>query len=176
MAHKRLAFASGPRNAYLGAMQILPRPSSPRSAFSDLMLMFSKDRPHRWGLLGLSMAMTSVMLWAFYVDSKSPPKEREIFYVESWMSDRRDSDIIRQQKIDLARYEEALLEKQKEFQHVADLAGIDWRADAARNRVERAAIVAAMQKQLDERLAAALAREAAAGKAPKAEGAAPKAP
>jgi hypothetical protein len=169
-------FASALRSAYLRPMPILPRPVSPTSAFADLKMMFAADRPHRWGLLGLSMAMTSIMLWGFYLDSRSPPKEREIYYVESWMSDRRDSDIIIRQKADLANYEKALDAKQKEFQHVADLAGIEWREDAARNKTEREAIVAAMQKHLDQKLSEALAREAKEGKAPKPEGAQPVAP
>ena len=158
-------------------MRILPRPVSPRSAFADLKLMFSRDRPHRWGLLGVSAAMTFVLLWGFWIDSQPPPKEREIFYVESWMNDRRDSDIIRQQKKDLALYEVALAKKQQEFQRLADRVGIEWREEDAKNKARRAVIVAAMQKHLDKKLAEALAREAKEGKAPKGEAfAEPKAP
>ena len=166
-------FASAMQTAYLDRMRILPRPVSPRSALADLKLMFSVDRPHRWGLLGLSMAMTFVLLWAFYLDSRSPPKPREIFYVESWMNDRRDSDIIRQQKADLANYETALATKQQEFQRLADRVGIEWREDEAKNRVRRAEIVAAMQKHLDKKLAEAVARETKEGKKPRPAGATP---
>jgi len=147
-------------------MSIFPRPVSPRSAFADLKLMFSPDRPHRWGLLGLSAALTFLIIWAFQMDSRLPPKEREIIYVESWMADRRDSDIIRRQMVDLANYEAGLEKRQERFQRVADMVGIEWREEEAKNREQRKAIIAAVQKRLEERLAEALAREAAQGKAP----------
>ncbi len=142
----------------------MPRPVSPRSALADLKLMFARDRPHRWGLLGVSGAVTFILLWAFLLDSRAPAPPREIFYVESWMNDRKDSDIIRQQKVDLANYEAALAEKQKEYQNVADMVGIEWRKDEAENRARRAAIVALVEKRLDAQLADALKREAAHGK------------
>lgn len=170
------SFASGVASAYLGPMRILPRPASPRSALSDLKLFLSSERPHRWGLLGLSAALTFLILWAFWVDSRAPDPGRQIFYVESWMSDRKDSDIIKQQQIDLVNYEAALVKKQKQFQKVADMAGIDWRKDEAENRARRQAINTAVAKYLDKRLAEALAREAAEGKAPQAPGAAAKTP
>ncbi|HZV58057.1 MAG TPA: hypothetical protein VFF89_10300 [Sphingobium sp.] len=147
-------------------MSIFPRPVSPRSAFADLKLMFSPDRPHRWGLLGLSAALTFLIIWAFQIDSRLPPKEREIIYVESWMADRRDSDIIRRQIADLASYEAGLEKRQERFQRVADMVGIEWREDEAKNREQRKAIIAVVRKRLDERLAEALAHEAAQGKAP----------
>jgi len=147
-------------------MSIFPRPVSPRSAFADLKLMFSPDRPHRWGLLGLSAALTFLIIWAFQIDSRLPPKEREIIYVESWMADRRDSDIIRRQMVDLANYEAGLEKRQERFQRVADMVGIEWREEEAKSREQRKAIIAAVQKRLDERLAEALAHEAAQGKAP----------
>lgn len=142
-------------------MAILPRPVSPRSAFADLMLMFSADRPHRWGLLGVATALTGLMVWGFYLESIPPKPERQIIYVQNWVSSRKDSEIIRQQKIDLANYEAALAKKQKEFQRVADIVGIEWREDEARNTAQRQATVVQMQALLDKKLAAALAREAA---------------
>lgn len=150
---------NGALDAYVGAMAIFPRPVAPSSAFADLRDMFSRDRPYRWTLLGVSVALTGVLLWGFMLDSRTPPKPREIFYVESWMSDRKDSDIIRQQIKDLAAYEAALAKKQREFQKVADSLGIDWRKDEARNSEQRKAVEAVIQKRLQERLAAAEARE-----------------
>ncbi len=147
-------------------MSIFPRPVSPRSAFADLKSMFAPDRPHRWSLLGVSAALTFLMIWAFHLDSRLPPKQREIIYVESWMADRRDSDIIRRQKADLVNYEAALEKRQERFQRVADMTGIEWREEEAKSREQRKAVIAAVQKRLDERLAEALAREAAQGKAP----------
>ena len=145
-------------------MVLMPRPVSPRNALADLKLMFARERPHRWGLLGVSGAITFILLWGFMLDSRPPPKEREIFYVESWMNDRKDSDIIRQQRKDLADYEAALADKQKEYQHVADMVGIEWRKDEAENRARRAVIIAGVEKRLAAQLAEALKREAARGK------------
>ncbi len=78
------------------------------------------------------------------------------------MSDRKDSDIIRQQMIDLDKYEAALGKKQVEFQKVADSLGIEWREEEARNTAQRKAIMIMIHKRLDERLAAAEAKPPAA--------------
>lgn len=150
---------------YVPAMPILPRPVSPKSALSDLSDLVARPFPHKWPLLALSVAMTSVIIWAFYLDAKVPvSQDKEIIYVESWMADRKDSDIIKQQKADLAAYEAALEKKQREFQHVADRFGIDWRTDEVRNKARRLAVIAAVNKRLDQRIAEAEAREA--GRAP----------
>jgi hypothetical protein len=155
---------------YVGAMAIFPRPVSPKSAASDLRDMFSPERPHRWSILALSMTLTGLLLWGFVIDSRKPPKEREITYIESWMSDRRDSDIIREQLEDIARYEAALESKQGEFQRLADGLGIEWREDAEKNKVQREAVLLAVRQRLEKRLAESLEREggsaSAAAKAP----------
>lgn len=145
--------------AYVGAMAIFPRPVSPKSAASDLRDMFSPERPHRWSILALSMTLTGLLLWGFAIDSRKPPKEREIIYVESWMADRRDSDIIKRQIEDIARYEAALEQKQGEFQRLADGLGIEWREDAEKNKEQREAVLAAVRKRLEDQLAESLARE-----------------
>lgn len=161
----RSRLCNAPRDAYVAAMAIFPRPVSPKSAISDLRDMFSPERPHRWSILALSMALTGILLWGFALDSRKPPKEREIFYVENWMADRKDSDIIRQQIQDIARYEAALGKKQQEFQKVADDLGIEWREEEARNKAQRKAVIAAIEKRLNQRLTEALKKEAAAGSA-----------
>jgi len=147
-------------DAYVGAMPIFPRPVSPRSAFADLREMFSPDRPYRWPLLALSAVLTGLMLWGLALDSRIPERPREITYVESWMADRKDSDIIRKQISDLAAYEASLVKKQGTYQELADTFGIEWREEAARNDAQRKAVIAAIHKRLQERLAAAEAREA----------------
>jgi len=144
-------------------MPIFPRPVSPRSAFADLREMFSPDRPHRWTLLALSATLTGLMLWGFVLDSRIPEPPREIIYVESWMADRKDSDIIRKQIADLNAYEAGLVKKQGTYQKLADTFGIEYREEAARSEAQRKAVLAAIHKRLRERLAAAEAREAAGG-------------
>lgn len=157
-------------------MAILPRPVSPRSAFADLRLMFSPERPHRWTLLGLSAALTAILLWGFWLDSRPPKPERQIIYVESWMIDRKDSDIIRRQQADLAKYEASVQKKQRGYQELADMTGVEWREAEAKAREQRRITIEAMEKYLDKRLADALAREAGQGKpAPDAASPAPRA-
>lgn len=143
-------------------MPIFPRPVAPKSAIADLREIFAPERPHRWSILALSIVLTSLLLWGFALDSRIPPKPREIFYIDSWTVDRKDSVIIEQQIKDVARYETALEGKQVEFQRLADRLGIEWREDAMRNKTERAEIIASIKQTLNERLAAAREREAVA--------------
>lgn len=144
-------------------MRIIPRPVSPRSALADLKDVLVQPRAHKWPLLALSIALTGVIMWAFEYDSLTLKPGTEIIYVESWMADRKDSMILERQKADLAQYESALTKKQREYQNVADTFGVEWRADAARNKAQREAVIAAVNKQLDQRIARAKAREAADG-------------
>lgn len=150
---------NGMLHAYVAAMALFPRPVSPRSALADLRDMFSRDRPHRLGFLALSVTLTAIILWGFVIDSRPPPRERQIIYVESWMADRKDSDIIVRQLADIAKYEVALAKKQNEYQKLADAVGIEWREDEARNRKTREETIAAVKRQLQKKLTDALARE-----------------
>jgi hypothetical protein len=144
-------------------MAILPRPVHPRSALADLRDVLVARRAHKWPLLALSVTLTGLILWGFYLDSNPGiTPEKQIIYVQNWESGRKDSDILVQQKIDLNAYEAALAKKQQEFQHVADRFGIEWRDEAERNRARRAAIVAAINRRLDQEIAQARAREAKA--------------
>ncbi|HEX7782844.1 MAG TPA: hypothetical protein VF509_08555 [Sphingobium sp.] len=142
-------------------MAIFPRPVSPKSAFNDFWAYFTESRAHKWPLLGLSVAVTWVIIWAFVIDGKTNimPRQNKIIYVESWNANRTDAAIILQQKMDLARGEIALRKKQKEMQGLADSFGIDWRADAARNSAKREEALKYINAQLDARLAKAEAAE-----------------
>lgn len=148
-------------------MAIFPRPVSPKSALGDLWGYFRQQRPHKWPLLGLSAAMTWVIVWAFVVDANTNtmPTRNKIIYVQSWDANRSDAAIILQQKIDLARREAALQKKQKEMQGIADVFGIDWREEEARNTARRKEALKAINAQLDDRLAKAERAESAGGAA-----------
>lgn len=149
-------------------MAIFPRPVSPKSALSDVWGYFRENRPHKWPLLGLSMAITGVIIWVFVIDANTNtmPTRNKIIYVQSWDANRPDAAIILQQKIDLAKGEVALAERQKEMQGVADAFGIDWREDAARNGARRKEALKQINAQLDQRLEKAEAAEhASAAKA-----------
>ncbi len=154
-------FASGPVLDYIGAMAIFPRPVSPKSALHDLWAYFRENRPHKWPLLGLSVALTWLIVWVFVIDANTNtmPTRNQIIYVQSWDANRSDAAIILQQKIDLAKREAALEKKQKEMQHVADIFGIEWREDEARNRARRQEALKQINAQLDSRLSKAEAAQ-----------------
>jgi hypothetical protein len=124
--------------------------------------MLREPRAHKWPLLALSVVLTGVIMWAFEYDSYSLKPGPQIIYVESWMADRKDSTILKEQKADLALYEDALRKKQHEFQSVADTFGVEWRQEAERNSKERTEVIAAVNKRLDQKIAEAQKREAAA--------------
>ncbi|MDX3901002.1 MAG: hypothetical protein QHC40_10895 [Sphingobium sp.] len=138
-------------------MAIFPRPVSPKSAANDLWSYFRENRPHKWPILGLSAAITWVIVWAFIVDANTNtmPTRNKIIYVESWDMNRSDAAIILQQKMDLARRDSLIRDKQKEMQNVADLFGIEWRKEEARNRAEREQAKKEINALLDARLAKA---------------------
>ena len=157
-------FASGGALPYIAAMAIFPRPVSPRSALGDMWSYFRENRPHKWPLLGLSMAITWVIMWVFMVDANTNtmPTRNKIIYVQSWDASRSDAAIILQQKIDLAKSEAALQKRQKQMQGWADSFGIDWRTEEARNSARRKEALKQINAQLDSRLAKAEAAEKAA--------------
>lgn len=146
-------------------MAIFPRPVSPKSALGDFWGYVLERRAHKWPLLGLSAAMTWVIVWAFLIDSNTNtmPRQNKIIYVKSWDAGRSDAAIILQQKIDLARREAALQDKQKEMQAVADVFGVEWRKEEARNTARRREALKQINAMLDERLARAQAAESPAG-------------
>jgi hypothetical protein len=145
-------------------MAIFPRPVSPKSAVGDLWSYFRENRPHKWPILGLSAAITWVIIWAFIVDgnTNTMPTRNKIIYVKSWDASRSDAAVILQQKMDIAKGEAMLKTKQREMQGLADAFGIDWRTDAARNAVRREKALKEINAELDARLAKAEATEGSA--------------
>lgn len=142
-------------------MAIFPRPVSPKSAAGDLWSYFRESRPHKWPILGLSAAITWVIIWGFIVDgnTNTMPTRNKIIYVKSWDANRSDAAVILQQKMDIAKGEAILKTQQREMQGLADAFGIDWRTDAARNAIRRKEALEAINTQLDARLAKAEAAE-----------------
>lgn len=151
-------------------MAIFPKPVSPRSAAGDLWSYLVEKRSHKWTLLGLSVAITWVMVWVFAIDTRGlgVRKQNEIIWFQNLDRDKpTDVQIILQQKRDLIASEEKLRTEQKDMQKLADRFGIDWRADKDRNDARRAEALKAINAQLDKRLAEAMAKEAAADRAAK---------
>lgn len=154
-------FASGAVLPYRRGMAIFPRPVSPKSALGDFWGYFRQPRRHKWPLLGLSAALTWLIVWTFVIDANTNtmPTRNKIIYVESWDANRSDAAIILQQKIDFAKREAALIRQQQKMQGFADAFGIDWREDEKRNTAKRKEAVKAIDAMLDERLAKAEAAE-----------------
>ncbi|CAH0349105.1 MULTISPECIES: hypothetical protein [unclassified Sphingobium] len=150
------------RSLILNSMSIFPKPVSPKSALGDFWSYFAQPRAHKWPLLGVAAAVTWVIMWAFVLDAKTNtgPKRYKITYVQSWDANRSDAVIIAKQKADLAKGELMLAKKQKEMQALADMTGIEWREEAARNAVKRDKALKEINALLDARLAKAKALEA----------------
>jgi len=158
------ALHSGERSLISGAMSIFPKPVSPKSALGDFWTYFSEKRAHKWPLLGLAMSITWVIVWVFLLDSKTntAPRQNKIMYVQSWDANRPDAVIIAKQKADIAKGEMLLEKNQKDMQKVADMVGIEWREEEARNRARRQKALKAINEMLDKRLEKAKASETAA--------------
>ncbi|MEO8722170.1 MAG: hypothetical protein ABI395_01430 [Sphingobium sp.] len=138
-------------------MPIFPRPASPRGAASDLLSYLTQNRAHKWPLLGLSAAITWVIVWAFIVDANTNtmPRRDQIIYIENWAAKRNDVAIILQQKKELMEQEAMFHAQQQKMQRFADAFGVEWRADAKRNAVKRAEAIRRINAALDARLAEA---------------------
>jgi hypothetical protein len=122
--------------AYIAGMAILPRPSKPKEALADLWSVLRERRRHQWGLLALSVTFTGVLIWMFLFqfNAKQAYRPPEIMYVEQWRADRTRADVekrlAKDAPIEKARAEELKklqLERQKQFQRVADMMGIDYK-------------------------------------------------
>ncbi|BBD01190.1 MULTISPECIES: hypothetical protein [Sphingobium] len=150
-------FALAPALSYKGGMAIFPRPVSPKSALGDFWGYFKQQRQHKWPLLGVSIALTYVIVWTFVIDANTNtmPTRNKIIYVQSWDANRSDAAIILQQKIDFAKREAALVKQQTKMQGYADAFGIEWREEEARNTAKRKEAVKAIDAMLDDRLAKA---------------------
>lgn len=138
-------------------MAIFPRPSSPTGAAGDLWTYLRERRSHKWPLLGVSVAITWVIMWGFQRDAKDldVPKRDQIIYIQNWDTHRSDAQIILQQKMDLAESEARMRGKQKQMQKVADYFGIEWRSELERNNARHAEALKQLNAQLDKRLAVA---------------------
>ena len=69
--------------------------------------------------------MPVVIVTGFYIDAQGQmTRGEEIIYVQSWPSTRTDAEIVAQQKIDQARKEKALAERQRQFKEVARRLGM----------------------------------------------------
>jgi hypothetical protein len=107
-------------------MSWFPRPSNPVAAFKDLAA-FMRQRS-REQIIGASLALlvTAIIVIEFLVDATmgtAPPPR--IVEVELYPSNRRDADIIADQKKDQAERAAFEKEKQRQFKKLQKELGID---------------------------------------------------
>ncbi|HKR16561.1 hypothetical protein [Rhizorhapis sp.] len=141
-------------------MAILPRPVSPKRAWTDLRDYLAEGRRHKLLFLGLAAAATWAIIWGFLIDSKTNTAPgRQIIYIQNWSEGRSDADIIAQQKIDLMKRQAAIKRKQQDFRKVADQFGIEWRKEAAVGDKREKEAVDTLMKQLDKMEAEAKAKQ-----------------
>lgn len=74
---------------------------SPVRATRDLRYFLQTRERYEWSFFALSIAVTSVVIWAFFYDSYAEKEYRpNIVYFKQWKLDRTDAEIVAQQKID----------------------------------------------------------------------------
>jgi len=106
--------ASSRSRAYLGRMAIFPRPVSPFRAIRDLRVYLAQRQRHELVFAFLSVAITTLILVGFYVDSKfERPWKRNIQYFENWPANRSDEEIRARLAADLIKDKERAAEIEK---------------------------------------------------------------
>ncbi|PZQ61897.1 MAG: hypothetical protein DI544_04600 [Sphingomonas taxi] len=74
---------------------------SPVRATRDLRFFLQTRERYEWSFFALAIAVTTVVMWAFFYDSYAEKEYRpNIIYFQQWKLDRTDAEIIAQQKID----------------------------------------------------------------------------
>lgn len=105
---------------------VLPRPASPRRAWSDLRAFLRQRGRHQLIAGGLAIVVPAIIVIGFWADAKTniAPPRRQLIYVNSWSADRSDAEIIAQQKIDQAAKDEAARERQRAYKRLEKRFGI----------------------------------------------------
>jgi len=97
----------------------LPRPAAPRALVQDLRAFWSTRPRGHWVAALLAAAMTSGIVIAFLVDSRSMGETREqVIFINSWPATRTDAEIRAQQKADLDERTRAEAEHRRQLQRL----------------------------------------------------------
>lgn len=102
---------------------MFPRPSSPIAALRDLKGFLAQQQRHKIVFAIIAIAMPCLIVFGFYVDSDIKP-EAQIIYVQNWPADRTDEQIKAQQKIDQAKRDKEMAERQRQYQELQKRLGI----------------------------------------------------
>lgn len=104
----------------------LPRPASPRRAFSDAAAFFRARGKHQLVAGGLAIVLPALIVAGFYADGQTnlAPPRKTLIFAESWRADRTDAEIIARQKVEAAARAEAELEKRRAYQRLEKRLGM----------------------------------------------------
>lgn len=107
-------------------MAVFPRPSSPRAAWADLKALLRQQERHKILIAIISIMMPMIIVWGFYLDSRTDKPKAQIIYVQNYAPGRTDEEIIRQNIADQKIRDAAIRQRQRDYQKVADKLGIDY--------------------------------------------------
>lgn len=107
-------------------MAIFPRPSTPRAFLSDLKAFFGQQDRHKLLIAVISALMPMIIIWGFYLDSRTDKPKVQVIFVQSWPSNRTDAEIEKQNIADQKVRDAERKKKQEEYRRLADKLGIDY--------------------------------------------------
>ncbi len=107
-------------------MAIFPRPSTPRAFLSDLKAFVRQQDRHKLLIAVISALMPMIIIWGFYLDSRTDKPKAQVIFVESWPSSRTDAEIEKQNIADQKVRDAERKKKQEEYRRLADKLGIDY--------------------------------------------------
>lgn len=85
---------------------------SPKQAVGDFADQWRQPNPHRWKVLGVSIAATFAILMVFIPeDQRVPPRPPEVTYITTWAADRTREEIIASNLANQARKERLAAER-----------------------------------------------------------------
>lgn len=103
----------------------LPRPSSPRALIADLRAFLRTRGQHRIVAALLAVLIPGAIFTMFFLQARYyRPPERTV-YVQMYSADRTDAQIIADQKKAQAEEDARAKERQRQFQKLADMLGIE---------------------------------------------------
>ena len=120
---------------------------SPRGAIADLIHEWKAPTPHRWQILGVSVAATFTMMMLFLPESeRKPPEKPVVTWITTFAPGRTDAEIeasnrANQERQDVVRAEQARLEERRKelYRELGRATGVDVDAMEEQIRREQAA-------------------------------------
>jgi hypothetical protein len=104
----------------------LPRPASPKALVADFRAFIAERQRHQLVAAVLALLMPLIIVVLFITDARTntaPPEQ--LIYVKSWRADRTDEEIKADQKKAQAERQAQAEERQRQYQKLADLFGIE---------------------------------------------------